>query len=97
MSVKRKEKEVVLAEITPKTEPVEKGEETKLKIKDKFFDKEKTFLDKKTKNVSTIDADWRNLHIGGKAHVFKKGVAISKLQLQYFDKDAQAYWLESVK
>lgn len=76
------------------TEP--KTKLSKLKVKDKHFNKVKTFIDAKSKEVKTIEVDFRNIHVGIQMVVYKD-VPLTIEQASQFNEEAKAYWLDPVK
>ena len=62
------------------------------KMKDEFFNKKKSIL-MKNNTVKEKDADFRKLVISGNHITLYKGQALTKDQLELFDKEAKEYWL----
>lgn len=65
--------------------------------KDEIFNKTKTYLRKGKEGEHFLDADWRNLHIGGKKIVLHKGVALSNDELKQFNSEAKKHYLVASK
>ena len=86
-----------LKELRPKKEIKEGTKMSTLKMKDKFFNKEKTFIDKSSGTAKVIPADWRKLHIGRMKILAFKGEVLTAEEAAAFDDKAKAYYLESVK
>ena len=84
-------------ELAPSMEVAAKKDLSSYKIKDDFFTKLKTYIEKSSRQEKQIEADWINLVIGGVKITAFKGVQLTKNQLAAFDKEAKAYWLESTK
>jgi hypothetical protein len=68
-----------------------------MKVKDNFFNKEKTFIEKSTGQERQIPADWRKLHIGGMKILAFKGEFLTAEEAAAFDDKAREYYLEEVK
>lgn len=82
----------------PKKPDVEKKELSSFFPKDSIFTKRKIYLLKKREaEEQNFEADWRNLYIGGKKITLIKGLALSKIELTQFDKDAKTHYLEERK
>ena len=92
---KQAKTEQILEAITPEIAENQKGKESEFKIKDSHFNKEKTFIDPKTKEAKVIPIDFRKIHLTEPMVVYK-GVPITEKQLAFFDETAKAYWLDKI-
>lgn len=93
---KKAQKEIILSELTPKREISQKDSLSNFKVKDEFFDKEKSYYDRTSKQAKTTEVFFRNLHVGGQAIVAYLGEPITKNELASFDADAKKHWLTSI-
>lgn len=84
-------------ELAPAIEVADQKNLSNFKVKDEYFSKIKTYIEKSSKQEKQIEADWLNLHVGGVPIVAHKGQPLTKTQLQAFDKEAKEFWLESIK
>ena len=84
-------------ELTPQVPETSGETNSNYKLKDSFFDKTKTYIEKGTKLEKEFDANWRHLNIGGQQMTLFEGVVLTKSQLAVFDKEAKAYWLDTPK
>lgn len=65
--------------------------------KDEIFNKQKTYLKKNKQGENFLDADWRNLNIGGAKITLFKDSELSKEELSLFDKGAKSFYLVAKK
>jgi hypothetical protein len=93
----KNKKSTVKDELRPKEEELKAGTSSTFKIKDEFFDKKKTYIDKQSRTEKEIEADWFNLHVGGMKITAFKGKALTKKQLAAFNKEAKDYYLVKIK
>lgn len=93
MATQAQKNEKAKEELKPQAAKPAKGDGSGYFPKDEIFNKEKTFINKKTGVEEKIPADWRNLHVGGQAITLHKGVELTKEQSKAFDKDAKSYYL----
>ena len=84
-------------ELSPAMEVADAKDLSKFKVKDQFFNKLKTYIEKATSQEKQIEVDYLSLNIGGVAIIAFKGVALTKAQIAGFDEKAKAHWLESIK
>ena len=96
-SAKQKKIDKQVEEVSRKRVISDKDVMSGFKMKDEFFDKTKTFIDKDSKEVKEGAANWRNLHLGGKRVVCFEGKELTNSELSAFDNAAKEYYLEKVK
>jgi hypothetical protein len=96
MSSTQKLKEKILKEVTPPMDNDPKAKLSKFKVKENHFNKVKTYIDAKSKEVKTIEVDFINIHVGIPM-VLYKDIALTTEQLSHFDEENKAYWLEAIK
>jgi len=102
--------EKIKSELAPPMEVAAKEDLSEFKIKDKHFNKIKTYISKKDSTEKEIEADWRNININGLQMAVKKGQPLAKKQYRAFgssDSDSNEmkakrekqkdYWLDAVK
>ena len=93
---KQTQKQKVLEELTPKADKKDQSEASEFKIKDKFFDKVKTYIETNTDKQKEIEVDWKRLCVGGVTLVLFKNKPLTTNQLANFDESAKAYWLDVI-
>ena len=86
-------KEMAMKKFKPELNSVDKKDLSGYFPKDEIFNKKKTYLIKGKPGEHSLDADWRNLHIGGRSVVLHKGVELSNTDANLFDKEAKAFYL----
>ena len=95
MSVE-KNKETAREKFTPKIPFIEDSQKTNFFMKNKHFNKTKTYL--KGKEEKELDLmSYRNINLGGVQMQLHKGVCLSKDQLSNFKSNAKEHWLNEKK
>lgn len=114
MTKTEKKSKVVINQFQPvRSENIDKKELSDYKVKEKHFNREKTYVDTKDPEnpaQETVPAPWRNLHINGVKIQPIKGEPLTKkeyaafvenewdtLQVKERKKAQKEYWLEPVK
>ena len=81
---------------TPPVPEIEESEKTSYFVKNKHFDKQKTYV--KGKEEKEIDQmAIRNINVGGVQMQLHKDVCLSKIQLGNFSTKAKEHWLTERK
>jgi len=91
---RQKKNQAIQNELAPKLEVSSAKELSDYKLKDKFFDKVKSYIDAKSKQAKELEANWRKLVVGGTKIVAFQGQPLTNEQLKAFDKDAKDYFLD---
>ena len=86
-----------MKEVSPKRVIPDGAKMSSFKMKDEFFNKTKTFIEKDTGLVKEGAANWRNIHLGGKKVVCFEGKELTKEELSAFNSDAKKHYLEKIK
>jgi hypothetical protein len=90
-----KKNQLAKNELAPAME-IPDGKGSGYKMKDKHFNKVKTYIEKSTNIQKEVDADWRTIIVGRTEITAFKNQELTEKQFKVFDVEAKEYWLQKL-